>query len=193
MDAINAGIYIMQPEALDAIPTGRPVSIERETYPKLLEEGAPVYAVALDGYWLDIGRAEQYRSATEAILNRDIAVEVPGEWTPNGYWAMEGVEVDPTTHVAPTVHIGKNARVGAGASISGRSVIGPDCRVGANSTLTDCILEEGVIVGDSVTLTGVILDNNTRVEDEVRVTVPSVFASNSLLAKGTAIAPGRSE
>jgi Nucleoside-diphosphate-sugar pyrophosphorylase involved in lipopolysaccharide biosynthesis/translation initiation factor 2B, gamma/epsilon subunits (eIF-2Bgamma/eIF-2Bepsilon) len=190
VDAINAGIYVMQPEALDAIPSGRPVSIERETYPKLLEENAPIYGVALDGYWLDIGRPKQYRMATEAILNRDIAVEVVGEWTSSGYWAQSGVEVDPTTHVAPTVHIGTNSRVGASTSISGRTVIGPNCRIGTNATLTDCIFEDGVIVGDNVTLTGVILDNSVRVEDETVITVPSVFGANSLIARGTKITVG---
>ena len=49
VDGINAGIYIMEPEALDAIPTGRPVSVEREIYPKFLAEGQPIYAIARDG------------------------------------------------------------------------------------------------------------------------------------------------
>lgn len=185
VDHINAGIYVMEPEALDAIPTGRPVSVERETYPRFLEEGKAVYAIARDGYWLDIGRAEQYRQATEAILNRDISVEVPGEWTAAGYWAQEGVEVEPTAHIAPTVHIGRRARIGAGASVTGKTVIGPDCRIGRNATLTDCILEEGVIIGENVTLAHVILDNGARVEPESIITIPAVLASGSLIAKGS--------
>ncbi len=187
IDYINAGIYIMEPEALDAIPTGRPVSIERETYPQLLEQGKPVFAFAATGYWLDIGRPEQYRQATDAILNHEITVEVPGAWMERGYWAEEGAFVDETAHIAPTVHIGRNARIGAGASIAGRSVIGPDCKVGNNATLTDCILEEHVIVGDGVNLSNVIMDNNCRVEEDVTVTHPSVFASNTLIGKGTRI------
>lgn len=187
VDYINAGIYIMEPEALDAIPTGRPVSVEREIYPKFLQEGAPIYALAREGFWLDIGRAEQYRQATNAILSRDISVEVPGAWQPAGYWAQEGAEVDPTAHIAPTVHIGRNARIGDGASITGRTVIGPNCRIGANTTLADCILEDGVIVGDGAKLSNVILDDNVRVEADTIVTVPAVFASNSLIAKGTRI------
>lgn len=186
-DYINAGIYIMEPEALDAIPTGRPVSIERETYPKMLEENKPVYAIAATGYWLDIGRPEQYRQATEAILNHEITVEVPGAWTSNGYWAETGALVEETAHIAPTVHIGQNARIKAGASISGRSVIGPNCRIGANATLTNCILEAGVVIGDGVTLSDIIMDNGCRVEEDTIVTVPSVFAANTLLAKGTRI------
>lgn len=187
VDYINAGIYVMEPEALDAIPTGRPVSVERETYPKLLADGAPIYATARDGYWLDIGRPEQYRQATEAILSRDIAVEVPGEWQPAGYWAQEGVDIDPTAHIAPTVHIGTNARIGPGASITGKTVIGPNCRVGADTTLTDCILESDVIVGERVKLCGVILDNRSHVEAEAVITMPAVFAAGSVIGRGTRI------
>lgn len=188
VDHINAGIYVMQPEALDAIPAGRPVSVERETYPKLLAEGKPVYALVRDGFWLDIGRPEQYRDATNAILRRDIRVEVPGAWNEAGFWAMEGVEVDPTAHIAPTAHLGTRVRIGAGASVSGLTVIGAHCRIGQNATITDCILEDGVIVEDGATLSGVILDSGVRVECDTVVTgVPAVFASGSLIAKGTRI------
>lgn len=187
VDYINAGIYVMEPEALDAIPTGRSVSVERETYPQFLREGRPIFAIVRDGYWLDIGRAEQYRDATRAILTRDISVEVPGEWRSAGYWAQDHAEVDPTAHVAPTVHIGIRARVHAGASLSGMTVIGPNCRIGANATLTDCILEDGVWVGEGATLANVILDNGTRVEPDSVVSVPAVFAAGSLIAKGTRV------
>jgi len=190
VDPINAGVYIMEPEALDLIPTGRPVSIERETYPKMLEEGLPIFAAVLDGYWLDIGRPEQYRQATQAILNRDITVDVPGEWREAGYWAEEGAQIDPTAHLAPTVHIGRNARIGAGASITGRTVIGANCRVGANATVSESILEEGVTVGDGSKLRDVILDNGVRVEEEVILTLPAVFAAGSVIARGTRISEG---
>jgi mannose-1-phosphate guanylyltransferase/phosphomannomutase len=187
VDYINAGIYIMEPEALDTIPTGRPVSVERETYPKLLADGAPFYAIARDGYWLDIGRPEQYRQATEAILSREIAVDVPGEWQPAGYWAQAGADIDPTAHIAPTVHIGANARIAEGASIRGKSVIGANCRIGANATLEDCILENDVIVGERAKLSGVIIDNRAHIEADSIVTVPAVIAAGSVIAKGTRI------
>ncbi|MBC8101840.1 MAG: NDP-sugar synthase [Cytophagales bacterium] len=187
VDYINAGIYIMQPEALLSVPAGRPVSVERETYPRFLAEGAPVYAVSQNGFWLDIGQAEQYRQATEAILSRKISVEVPGQWQSAGYWAEDGAEVDPTAHLAPTVHVGRRARIGAGTSVTGKTVIGPHCVVGANVTLQDCILEDGVVIGDGVTLTGVILDDGVKVESDCVVTGSAVFASGSLLAKGTRI------
>src|SRR2546423_1768519 len=37
--AINAGIYVLEPEVLDLIPEGRMVSIEREVFPRMIGEG----------------------------------------------------------------------------------------------------------------------------------------------------------
>lgn len=187
VDYINAGIYIMEPEALEHIPTGRPVSVERETYPLLLQQGAPVYATAREGFWLDIGRPAQYRQATNAILSREIAVDPPGAWDVAGYWIEAGAEVNPTAHIAPTVHIGKNARVHSGASVTGNSVIGRNCRVGTSTTLTDVILEANVLVGDGCHLEGVILDDGCHVEDDVIINIPSVYAAGTVLRKGTRI------
>jgi len=36
---INAGVYVLDPKVFDYIPAGRPVSVEREVFPKLASEG----------------------------------------------------------------------------------------------------------------------------------------------------------
>ena len=40
-DQINAGCYVFRRSVIDSIPAGRPVSVERETFPGLLGSGAP--------------------------------------------------------------------------------------------------------------------------------------------------------
>ena len=40
-DQINAGCYVFRRSVIDSIPTGRPVSVEREIFPKLLDGGGP--------------------------------------------------------------------------------------------------------------------------------------------------------
>ena len=41
-DQINAGCYVFRRAVIESIPTGRPVSVERETFPGLLPSGARV-------------------------------------------------------------------------------------------------------------------------------------------------------
>jgi NDP-sugar pyrophosphorylase family protein len=105
----------------------------------------------------------------------------------DGPGLLGDVQVDPTAHIAPTVHLGAGSKIGPGVSLSGKTVIGPGCCIKANATLTDCVLQEGVIVGMGALLSDVILDDGCHVEAEVVVTVPSVLAAGTVLRKGTRI------
>jgi len=58
---INAGIYIMEREFLEAVPEGRPVSLEREIFPQAVGKG--LYAFSGGGRFLDIGTPESYAEA----------------------------------------------------------------------------------------------------------------------------------
>jgi NDP-sugar pyrophosphorylase family protein len=66
---VNAGVYVLEPGILEAIPAGRAVSMEYETFPALQESSAGLYGVALDGKIIDIGTPEGY-TALEQYLNR---------------------------------------------------------------------------------------------------------------------------
>lgn len=62
--AVSMGIYAVEPEALNHIPAGYfdfPDLVQA-----LLRDGQPVGAYQFDGYWLDIGRHEDYVEATTA-------------------------------------------------------------------------------------------------------------------------------
>lgn len=59
---LNAGIYLLEPAALAAIPAGRPCSIEKELFPALLDRG--VYGHETTEPLYDIGtpeRLEEFR------------------------------------------------------------------------------------------------------------------------------------
>ena len=72
---INAGMYVLEPDVLDLIPPGRPVSIEREVFPQLVEEES-VSGIALSGYWLDIGTPDAYLQAHRDVLERNFVTEL---------------------------------------------------------------------------------------------------------------------
>ena len=58
---INAGTYVVEPEVLDLIPSGRAVSVEYDVFPRLV--GAGLYARSFEGYWRDIGTPQSYLGA----------------------------------------------------------------------------------------------------------------------------------
>jgi NDP-sugar pyrophosphorylase family protein len=58
--AINAGIYVIEREVVAAIPAGRAVSLERETFPSL---GGRLYGRAVDARFIDIGTPDSFAEA----------------------------------------------------------------------------------------------------------------------------------
>jgi len=58
---LSAGIYLLGREVLESIPAGRPVSIERETFPSLVGRGLRAFCTA--GRFLDIGTPSAYTKA----------------------------------------------------------------------------------------------------------------------------------
>ena len=69
---INGGVYVLEAQLLDLIPAGRAVSIERETFPQLLERGYTLHAFPVEGFFADIGTAEGYRRFQRYVgVNRE--------------------------------------------------------------------------------------------------------------------------
>ena len=67
---INAGTYIFEPSVLDRIPPDVRVSVERETFPAMVEDGT-LFAQGSDAYWLDTGTPDAYlRAHRDLILGR---------------------------------------------------------------------------------------------------------------------------
>jgi NDP-sugar pyrophosphorylase family protein len=69
---VSMGVYMLEPRALRHIPNGRPFDIP-DLVLALLDAGEPVGSFLYDGYWLDIGRHDDYEQALidyETILPR---------------------------------------------------------------------------------------------------------------------------
>jgi len=69
---INGGIYVLEPEIMDFIPAGRAVSIEKETFPLVLERGWHLYAYPIEGFFVDIGTPEGYRRFRQYVEEKGL-------------------------------------------------------------------------------------------------------------------------
>jgi NDP-sugar pyrophosphorylase family protein len=61
---VSMGVYCLNRRVLDWIPEGRPFGFDQLVL-ELLARGQPIRAVTHDGYWLDIGRPDDYEKAIE--------------------------------------------------------------------------------------------------------------------------------
>ena len=127
---INAGTYVLEPSALASIPPRLNVSIERETFPRMLERPGRLYAMRSDCYWLDIGTPGKYFDAQLDVL----AGRVGPTPTPTAVETAPGVWVEPDAVIDPGAVLeraGAGRRPGAGRPPTcalNRSVIGADVR-----------------------------------------------------------------
>jgi mannose-1-phosphate guanylyltransferase len=161
-DQINAGTYVFNRSVIEAIPAGRPVSVERETFPALLAAGARVYGHVDTTYWRDLGTPADF-VAGSADLVRGIAPSnaLPG---PAGQWiALPGAKIDPSAILENGTLVGANCVIEAGAVLDGsvlfdgahiaaaaivrRSVVGKGAVVGAGTVLEDAVIGDGAKVG----------------------------------------------
>lgn len=131
-NSINAGCYVFHPSVLDRIPLGEVVSIERETFPALVESGRPVFGYKEQAYWLDVG--------TPAALFKGSRDLISG-----GYQAMAGSQIDPSAEITGKSSLGKNVIVGANVKIDD-CIIGDNVIIGDGAQLSQCFLFHNTVI-----------------------------------------------
>lgn len=63
---VSMGIYCMEPEVLDHIPTGVPFGFDDLVF-RMMERDLPIGTFQHSGLWLDIGRVEDFQKAQELV------------------------------------------------------------------------------------------------------------------------------
>src|SRR5579864_6740092 len=137
---INAGTYLLEPQVLKLIPPGRNVSIERETFPKVIEQGLGLYAFTTTDYWIDLGRPEHYLNAHRDILSGAMPLKLAPGVNGRGAAAVHGENVIAPVHIESGVQIHPSARVGPNV------VLGTGCRIGPNAVVRECVFWDDVSI-----------------------------------------------
>jgi len=132
---INAGCYVFNPRVISTIPLDTVVSVERETFPQLVEAGARVFGYVENAYWLDIGTPRALLKASQDIVSRS-----------GDFLAMPGSHIDPT------------------AVVSGGSCIGTNTSVGAGAVVDGSIIEAGCVIGDQAQISNSFIASGTRIQ-----------------------------
>jgi len=189
---INAGIYALDPEIFDYIPERKPVSIERQVFPKLARE-KKLYGHEFEGLWIDIGEAKDYLTANKLLLDaqkkneigKDVVLESGAEIREPSA-VGDGVNVGDKAKIGPHTSLGEHVNVGKGARIQ-NSIIFPGATISEFTTIKDAIVGETVLIGKHVKIgEGCIIGDHAIVQDKVTlkrgVTVcPSKEVSESFL------------
>ncbi|MFM9377757.1 sugar phosphate nucleotidyltransferase [Gordonia sp. VNK21] len=159
---INAGTYVFNRSVIGEIPAGRPVSVEREVFPRLLAEGRHIQAHVDNAYWRDMGTPEDFvrgsADLVRGIAPSPILADVCGESL-----VKAGAEVAPSAVLIGGTVVGAGATVGPGARLDGavifddavieagavveRSIVGFRARLGRGSLVRDTVIGDDAHVG----------------------------------------------
>jgi mannose-1-phosphate guanylyltransferase len=166
---INAGCYVFARRVIDDIPADRPVSVERETFPGLLEAKAIVLGYLDTSYWLDVGTPAAFvQGSADVVRGVVVSTVLPG---PPG---------EALIHEEALVH--------ASAVVSGGSVIGPRSRVDAGAHVRSSVVADGVhisagaIVDRSIIGRRAVIGTHCSIHNAVIGEGARIGASNELAA-----------
>lgn len=159
---INAGCYVFKKDLIATIPENRVVSVERETFPGVLEAGYNVFGHVDNSYWRDMGRPDDFvRGSSDLVRGIAFSPLLEGK-------TGESL-VDPSAGIAGGVlllsgtSVGRGSEIGAGSRLDGtvvfdgatiepgaiisNSIIASGARIGANAHIEDCVIGEGASIG----------------------------------------------
>jgi len=153
-DMINTGIYIFEPEVFTYIPSGEPFDIGSDLFPKLVEAGAPFYALPMEFEWVDIGKVPDYWQAIRSVLQGHVRqVQIPGvEVRPGIFTGLNVAANWDKINVEGPIYVGGMSRIEDGATIIGPAMIGPSCHICEGATIDNSIIFDYSRIGAGVRL-----------------------------------------
>lgn len=182
---ISAGCYVLERSVLDLLAEGEPASIERDVFPRLVDNG--LYGHNVSGYWLDIGTPERYLEGTFDILEGTVESGVrPG--------VADGV-VNGGRVIEPAL-VMKGCRIGEDARIGGRVVLEAGVQVGPRTHIERSVVLQGAQIGADCVIRGAIIGGGVHVGDRSHVEGLAVLGegvtvgADNVLTHGARVFPG---
>jgi mannose-1-phosphate guanylyltransferase len=168
-DLANCGVYVLEPELLDRIPSEGVVDFGRDIWPSLVAAGESVFGYTTSAYWNDVGDLDTLRDGIlDAVLGR-VRIQLPGEEIAPGIWAEDGCRINAAAQLDGPLILGRNVVIAEGAQLRGPAVIGAECRVGEQAAIRRAVLLPGSVVPDrGLAVAGIFGDASKLAESILR-------------------------
>jgi mannose-1-phosphate guanylyltransferase/phosphomannomutase len=189
-DTINTGIYVLEPEVLQHVPTDRPYDFSKELFPLLLEMGRPIYGFTMDGYWQDIGNLDQYRQANFDALEENVRLNVEGIRIRGDIWIGEGVEIDDLDSVEGPAYIGNYCRIGRDATVGQHSVLSNSVTLRERARTTRSVIDAATHIGRSALVEGAIVGRSCDIRAHVHVQEGAAIGDEVTIGSESVVMPG---
>jgi mannose-1-phosphate guanylyltransferase/phosphomannomutase len=189
-DTINTGIYVLEPEVMQHVPTDRPHDFSKELFPLLLEMGRPIYGHVFDGYWQDIGNLDQFRQANIDALEERVRLNIPGIRIRGNVWLGEGVDLDDLDAIEGPAYLGSYCRISPGARIGPNVVLASSVTVRERGRVVRSIVDSSTYIGRSSEVEGAIIGRGCDLRAHVRVHEGVAIGDEVTIGAESVILPG---
>jgi mannose-1-phosphate guanylyltransferase len=189
---INAGTYVLEPSVLDRIPPRLTVSIERETFPRMLDRHGRLFALQSSAYWIDIGTPAKYLEAHADVLTGALgAVPAPGavERSP-GVWTQGSASIASDALVESPVLLGPDVSIASGAHVS-RAVLGAGCSVDKGGRVVRSVMLEGACVARDASALDAVIGSEAMLEDGAVAADGTIIGASAVVAAGSRLSGAR--
>jgi NDP-sugar pyrophosphorylase family protein len=189
---INAGTYVLEPSFLERIPPRLNVSVERETFPRMLAQPGLLYGYQTAAYWLDIGTPEKYLQAHIDVLAGLVGLPPTPDAVEDrpGVWLQPGAVIAPGARVEGRALLGTGARVDEGAYVAD-SVLGAGAVVEANARVENAVLHAGARVSHGSAVRDSIVGADSVLKPEVSLSAQTIVGAHYTVASGSRVSGGR--
>ena len=178
---VNAGAYLLEPQAVDRIAEGRKVIIEREVFPALASEGK-LFGYVHSGTWFDIGNISDFRNANFALLEKKTQDKIEAR-------------IAQSAELTDPVLIGEHAIVQEGAKLGPRTIIGRRAQIHRNASVAETIVFDDAEIGSDSSIEGAVIGNSVTIGKRVVIQKGAVIAGyvnihdNVRLTRGVYVHP----
>ena len=174
---VNAGVYVISPSVVGDIPIGRPVSLERDVFPRLAENGG-MQAWIHNGFWYDIGRVSEYVRTNKELLEKE---------------ASEGGPTVPTAeggmHIVRPAYVGAKSRVGVGAKVGPFTILSNNVTVGDEAIVRNSIVFEETAIGGKTIIEDAVIGERVVIGRGSRIGRGSIIAGQLSIPEGSIVPP----
>jgi len=184
---INAGIYILEPDTFDRIPSNVAWSIERSYFPSLIERGETFVAYIDHGYWIDIGTPEKYVQVHRDIMDRRFPALPFRDLAAPHAWIDSGARIEDGATIEGPCFIDEGVLVKPGARIGRYSVVGRQCHIEEDARVEGAIVWQNSRIGRDAALYDAVLGRNCHIGRSVSVNSGTVLGDRSALTDYTRV------
>jgi len=176
---INAGVYALSPEIYEYIPTGRRVSIERETFPALARDGE-LFGYRFEGQWIDVGEPSDFIKGNRLMLDSELR---------NGH-VSESADIDGGAQIINPVTVGEHTKIRARSRIGPHVSLSNNVDVGEDTHIKNSVVFPGAVISDASSVEGTIIGEETFIGKKVRIGGRCVIGDHVVIRDGVMLTKG---